>query len=71
MTPSEDGCALIREDMDRVEHHKYAMRSLLNAQEEIQRGEMQPLSALYVVDAELVNEFRSLQPQPLSYSIIE
>ena len=53
ITPSEDGCALIREDMDRVEHHKYAMPSLLNAQEEIQPGEIQPLSALDALDAEL------------------
>lgn len=46
MPPSEYGCAPIRKDMGRIEHRKYAMRSLLNAQEEIQRGEIQPLSAL-------------------------
>ncbi|MBB4103151.1 hypothetical protein [Allorhizobium borbori] len=60
MTPSEYGCALIRKDMGRIENRKYAMRSLLNAQEEIQRGEIQPLSALDALDAELADEFRYL-----------
>lgn len=54
---SEYGRALIREDIDLVEHRKYAMRALLNAQEEIQRGEVQPFSALDAVDAELADEF--------------
>ena len=68
MTPSEYGCALIRKDMGRIENRKYAMRSLLNAQEEIQRGEIQPLSALDALDAELADEFRYLyQKQFLFY----
>ena len=56
MTPSEYVRALIREDMARVEDRKYALRSLLNAQEEFQRDEMQPLSALDAIDAELAGE---------------
>ena len=61
MTLSEYGGALICDDLSRFEHREYAIRALLNAQEELQRGEIQPLSALDALDAELEDEFRSLQ----------
>lgn len=57
-TPSEYVRALIREDMAREEDRRYAIRSLLKAEEEFRRGEMLPLSALDAVDAELDEELR-------------
>ncbi|MET3523906.1 ribbon-helix-helix domain-containing protein [Mesorhizobium abyssinicae] len=57
-TPSEYVRALIREDMAREEDRRYAIRSLLKAEEEFRRGEMMPLSALDAVDAELDEELR-------------
>src|ERR1044072_5515385 len=55
-TPSEYVRALIREDMAREEDRRYAIRSLLKAEEEFQRGELLPLSTLDAVDTELANE---------------
>lgn len=55
-TPSEYVCALIREYMAGAEDRRYAVRSLLKAEEEFRRGEMLPLSALDAVDAELNEE---------------
>jgi antitoxin ParD1/3/4 len=57
-TPSEYVRALIREDMAREEDRRYAIRSLLRAEEEFRRGAMLPLSALDAVDAELDEELR-------------
>lgn len=57
-TPSEYVRALIREDMTREEDRRYAVRSLLRAEEEYRGGEMLPLSALDAVDAELDEELR-------------
>jgi antitoxin ParD1/3/4 len=57
-TPSEYVRALIREDMAREEERRYAIRSLLKAEEEFRRGEMLPLAALDAVDAELDEELR-------------
>ena len=57
-TPSEYVRALIREDMAREDDRRYAVRSLLKAEEEFRRGEMLPLSALDAVDAELDEELR-------------
>lgn len=56
--PSEYVHALIREDMAREEGGRYAIRSLLRAEEELRRGEMLPLSTLDAVDAELDEELR-------------
>ncbi|MCA0340497.1 MAG: CopG family transcriptional regulator [Proteobacteria bacterium] len=55
-TPSEYVCALICEDVAREEDRRYAVRSLLKAEEEFRRGEMLPLSTLDAVDAELNEE---------------
>lgn len=57
-TPSEYVRSLIREDMAREEDRRYAVRSLLRAEDEFRRGEMLPLSALDVVDAEQDEELR-------------
>jgi antitoxin ParD1/3/4 len=57
-TPSEYVRALIREDMAREEDRRYAIRSLLRAEEEFRRGETLPLSALDAIDAELDEELR-------------
>lgn len=43
--------------MAREEDRRYAVRSLLKAEEELRRGEL-PLSALEAVDAELGEELR-------------
>ncbi|NKM56979.1 CopG family transcriptional regulator [Rhizobium anhuiense] len=56
--PSEYLDALIREDMAREEDGRYAICSLLRAEEESRRGEMLPFSALDAVDAELDEELR-------------
>jgi antitoxin ParD1/3/4 len=47
-TPSEYVRALIREDMAREEDRRYAIRSLLRAEEEFRRGEMLPLLESYL-----------------------
>ncbi len=52
-TPSEQVCALIRENVAGAEDRRYAVRSLLKAEAELRRSEMLPLSALDAVDAEL------------------
>lgn len=57
-TPSEYVRALVREDMAREEDRRYAIRSLLRAEEEFRRGDMLPLSALDAIDAELAEELR-------------
>jgi len=55
-TPSEYVRALIREDMAKEEDRRYAIRSLLRAEDEFRRGKLLPLSTLDAVDAELADE---------------
>ncbi|MBB5045061.1 hypothetical protein [Shinella fusca] len=50
--------ALIREDMAHGEDRRYAVRSLLKAEDEFRRGEMLPVSALDIIDTELDAELR-------------
>lgn len=50
--------ALIREDMAHGKNRRYAVRSLLKAQDDFRRGEILPVSALDIIDTELDTELR-------------
>ncbi|MDF0695612.1 CopG family transcriptional regulator [Rhizobium sp. MC63] len=57
-TPSEYVRALIREDIEREEDRRYAVRSLLRAEDEFRGGETLDLSTLDAINADLDKNLR-------------